>query len=247
MLSSVLAVVMVMSSCNKEVETVTDQGKTPQQSSQGFVPKAGGTPGEIHNQMALDYMNQYGLPSDHQLTPTDVNQILNRIGTIAQNRGVMAPGGKITDMADGFTQKLGSLGYFNGGTLRNPDQLNQMAIQGITNPGVKNAFGQIYSLAKADDPAFLAKSKEILDAVTNVTPQEKARLDGARSVLEHSYEMWSQKRPSGGCCVAVVAFTDFSYYYYHSITVIETPDFIYVIEETFISVTFSLFVGIMMW
>lgn len=237
--TSLLAVVMVLSGCTKDTETL--DSKNPY----NHVTKSGGSPGELHNKMAMDYISQYGLNSDHSLSTNDMTLMLRRIGDIAKARGVLDANADVSDMADGFVRRMEELGFVDNGVLKSPDALNDMAIQSIENSNIRSAFSQIYDLARNDDEHFLDKSKAILASIPNLTQEEKLRLAGAQSVLEHSYGLWNQMRPNGGA--AIVAFSDFSYYYYHSITIIETTDAIYVIEEEFVSVTFSLFVAVMYW
>lgn len=242
MLSSVLAVVMVMSSCNKEIETIADRGKTPGQSTENFVPKGGGTPGDKHNQMATDYLTQYGQPHDNQLTPDEVKTMVSRLATIAKSHGMMDPSADANRVAAAFTQKMQSLGFFDNGFLRTPAQMGQMAVSKISNPNVRNAFNQINTLAQVNDPAFLAKSNAILAGLTGLTPQEQADVDGARSVLNGSHNLWSSRLQQGNPGLPTVTFVDFSYYYEHGFVILGFDDgSVMVLEYEFVSVTFSMF------
>lgn len=233
LLFTALLAVMAVSSCDKEQETV----KSPQ--TPNYVTKSGMSPGQLHNRIATDYMDQFGIEHRDQLSTADVRELLWGVAEVSKPYGVVPANANSAEIADMYLEKMTGRGMFSDGFLKSADKLNEMAISSIDNPEVKEAFSQVYERAKSEDPDFVANAKNILQKLENLSTEEQQRLDGAISVLENSYNLWEDKVSAQ--MLAIIVFSDFSYYYESGTIYIGNTRIDYVYESVTISLAVFMF------
>jgi hypothetical protein len=192
LLYSVLAISMLLfSSCaNKEKikGTPTPSGQGPGNKNILFTQTM--TPGQVHNLIIEKYIEQYGIVSDNQITLAEVEIVCDRIAGIAEDENLLV-NITATDLSDKMVEMYVESGAFVNGVLRPSDELTTMSINSVSNLDLRNAYSQIYNLAVLGGPNFVANSNVILNNLNSLTPEEQQEVNGFKSVMGFSFDLWS--------------------------------------------------------
>lgn len=192
LLYSVFAISMLLffSCANKEKIKNAPAPSVPQPGNKNVPFTQTMTPGQIHNLIVERYIDQYGIVPDNQITLAEVETVCDRIAGIAEDENLLV-NITATDLSDMMVDMYVTSGAFVNGILKPSDELTTISINGVSNIDLKNAYLQIRNLATVGGPNFVPDAIQILDNLSSLTPNEQQEVNGFKSVLGSSADLWS--------------------------------------------------------
>jgi hypothetical protein len=190
-LLSLFAIVLVSFSCNKgkkeNLSGNSNSSKNVKTTSTEL------SVGQMHNIILNQYILNYGLEEFPNMNYTSTSTMIARLSNIGVQKGFY---GQITsqNMSTYVMNNLVSSHCFDQNqSLKSFNDCYIDFVNRISNQNIRSAIANIKYLSEHRDQNFIQSSRQMVQSLTNLTPDEIIMMDGYLSVLENSNELWQAR------------------------------------------------------